>query len=131
LRDVAVSCWLTAFRSVRWTNDTTHIASRIGEYVRLMNHLQRVLPRPIHEVTYEDTVDDLEGTARRLVAACGLEWESACLDFHRTRRPVKTASFHQVRQRIYRTSLGRFRNYETELAGLLAALPRQESDLSP
>ena len=66
LRDVAVSCWMTGFRSVRWTNDTQHIATRFQQYDRLMNHWQAVLPAPIHEVDYEETVDDLEGVARRL-----------------------------------------------------------------
>ncbi len=123
LRDVAVSCWLTPFQSVYWTNDTSQIAARIGQHERLMNHWREVLPRPIHEVDYEQIVDDLEGTARRLVDACGLEWEPSCLDFHRTQCPVRTASFQQVRQPVYRGSIGRWKNYEQELADLFAALP--------
>ena len=67
LRDVAVSCWMTGFRSVRWTNDTHHIASRFQQYDRLMKHWRAVLPAPIHHVDYEETVDDLEGVARRLL----------------------------------------------------------------
>ena len=121
-RDVAVSCWITGFRSVRWTNDVHHIASRFEQYRRLMNHWRAVLPVAIHDVDYEETVADLEGTARRLLAACDLEWEPACLDFHRTRRPVCTASFTQVRQPVYQSSVGRWRNYETELADLFAEL---------
>ena len=123
LRDVAVSCWMTGFRSVRWTNDTHHIATRFQQYDRLMKHWQAVLPAPIHHVDYEETVDDLEGVARRLLEACGLEWEPACLEFHRNSRPVQTASFSQVRQPVYRGSVGRWKNYETELADLFAALP--------
>jgi tetratricopeptide (TPR) repeat protein len=123
LRDVAVSCWMTGFRSVRWTNDTHQIATRFQQYIRLMNHWQAVLPAPIHHVDYEETVDDLEGVARRLLDACGLEWEPACLEFHRNSRPVQTASFSQVRQPVYRGSLGRWKNYETELADLFAELP--------
>ena len=53
------------------------------------------------EVDYEETVADLEGVARRLLAACGLDWEPACLDFHRNERPIRTASVTQVRQPIY------------------------------
>jgi len=121
-RDVAVSCWMTGFRSVRWTNDPRHIAARIHQYERLMDHWRAVLPGVIHEVEYEQTVDDLEGTARRLIEACGLDWEPACLDFHRTLRPVRTASFSQVRQPVYRGSIGRWKNYENELADLFAAL---------
>jgi tetratricopeptide (TPR) repeat protein len=121
-RDVAVSCWLTGFGSVRWTSDVRHIASRIHAHDRLMNHWRAVVPAPIHEVDYEETVTDLEAVARRLVAACGMEWEPACLEFHRTRRPVHTASCTQVRRPVYQSSVGRWKNYQTDLADLLAAL---------
>jgi tetratricopeptide (TPR) repeat protein len=125
LRDVAVSCWLTDFRSIRWSNHPEHIGSRFEQYLRLMTHWRLVLPVKLHDVDYEDTVADLEGVARRLVAACGLPWHPACLEFHATRRPVRTASITQVRQPIYRRSVARWRNYERDLAGLFAALPPQ------
>ena len=83
LRDVAVSCWMTHFREIRWANDQQHIASRFHEYQRIMEHWRKVLPVPLLEVDYEETVADLEGVARRLVAWCGLEWEPGCLEFHR------------------------------------------------
>jgi tetratricopeptide (TPR) repeat protein len=123
LRDVAVSCWMTDFRSIRWANDPEHIASRFRQYRRLMQHWQSVLPVPIQEVNYEDAVADLESVARRLVAACGLDWEPACLEFHRTRRPIRTASVAQVRQPIYKQSVARWRNYEAALPGLFAGFP--------
>jgi hypothetical protein len=81
LRDVAVSCWMTDFRSLRWANDQAPIAERFRQSRRLMNHWRSVLTVPIVEVDYEETVSDLESVARRLVAACGLEWEPACLGF--------------------------------------------------
>jgi hypothetical protein len=114
---------MTGFRSVRWTNDSQQIAMRFQQYDRLMKHWQAVLPATIHHVDYAETVDDLEGVARRLVDACGLPWEPACLEFHRNTRPVHTASFSQVRQPVYRSSIDRWRNYETELTDLFAALP--------
>jgi hypothetical protein len=123
LRDVAVSCWMTNFRSIRWANEPDHIATRFAQYRRLMDHWRSVLPVTIHEVDYEDAVADLPGVARRLVAACGLEWEPACLEFHRARRPVRTASVAQVRQPLYTHSVARWRNYERPLAGLFARLP--------
>jgi tetratricopeptide (TPR) repeat protein len=124
LRDVAVSCWMTDFRSIRWANDPEHIASRFQQYRRIMDHWQAVLPVRVHEVTYEETVADLEGVARRLVTACGLEWDPACLEFHRAARPVRTASVTQVRQPVYTKSLARWKHYERDLAGLFAALPQ-------
>ncbi len=130
LRDVAVSCWMTNFSSIRWANDPNHIASRFRQYVRIMDHWAAVLPVSIHHVDYEETVGDLEGVARRLIGACGLEWEPACLEFHRTERPVRTASVTQVRQPIYRRSLERWRNYETTLAELFALLP-ESNEQSP
>ncbi len=123
LRDVATSCWMTNFRSIRWANDPEHIASRFVQYRRLMDHWRRVLPITIHEVNYAETVQDLEGVAKRLVAACGLGWEPRCLEFHRSPRPVRTASVAQVRQPIYSHSLDRWRNYEVELDSLYRLLP--------
>ncbi len=120
LRDVAFSCWLTNFNEILWANDFDHIAGRFGEYRRLMDHWRSVLPATIHDVDYEETVDDLEGVARRLLSACGLDWHPGCLEFHRTRRPVRTASMTQVRKPIYRRSVGRWKSYERELAGLFA-----------
>ena len=84
LRDIAVSCWMTDFRSIRWSNDLNTIAARFQQYHRVMSHWKEVLPLPILEVDYEETVTDLEGTARRMIETCGLAWEPACLDFHRT-----------------------------------------------
>jgi tetratricopeptide (TPR) repeat protein len=123
LRDVAVSCWMTNSRSIRWANDPEHLARRLGEYRRLLAHWQAVLPVRVHEVVYEGLVDNFATEARRLVAACALKWEPACLDFHQTARPVRTASVTQVRQPLYRRSLARWKHYESALADLFARLP--------
>jgi tetratricopeptide (TPR) repeat protein len=122
LRDIAVSCWMTSFRSLRWTSDPEHIVSRFQQYRRLMNHWRAVLPIELLDVDYEDTVGDLETTARRLVDWCGLEWEPACLKFHEGARPVRTASVSQVRQPIYQRSVGRWRNYENTLGVFFESL---------
>ena len=87
-----------------------------------MEHWRKVLPVPLLEVDYEETVADLEGVARRLVGWCGLEWEPRCLEFHRLKRPVRTASVIQVRQPIFRTSVGRWKNYEQALGSLFSRL---------
>jgi hypothetical protein len=113
---------MTHFRQIRWASDPQHIAGRFREYERLMAHWRRTLPVPMLEVAYEETVADLEGIARRLVDWCGLSWEPECLEFHRVRRPVRTASVSQVRQPIYARSVGRWKHYEHALAGLFAQL---------
>ena len=122
LRDVAVSCWMTHFQEIPWANDQQHMASRFREYRRMMEHWRTVLPVPLLEVEYEETVADLEGVARKLVAWCGLAWEPACLEFQRAKRPVRTASAVQVRQPVFRTSVGRWKHYEHALGGLFARL---------
>jgi tetratricopeptide (TPR) repeat protein len=124
LRDTAVSCWLTHFISVPWVHHPSHIGTHFTQYVRLMGHWKEVLPVKVHEVVYEETVKDLEGTAKRLIAACGLEWDPGCLEFHRTKRIVRTASGTQVRRPVYKQSVGRWKNYEKHLADLFGALPR-------
>lgn len=123
VRDVAISCWMTQFRHIRWANDFDHIAARFQGYQRLMAHWRNVLPTPLLEVDYEEMVTDFEGTARRLVSWCGLEWEPACRAFHEGKRPVRTASVTQVRQPIYTRSLARWKHYEPALTPLFARLP--------
>jgi hypothetical protein len=127
LRDVAVSCWMTNFRQIRWACDPEAIVGRFGAYRRLMGHWRQVLPVPLLEVDYEETVADLEGVARRLAAGCGLAWEPACLAFHETRRPVRTASVTQVRQPIYKKSVARWKHYENALGALFAQLSCEAS----
>jgi tetratricopeptide (TPR) repeat protein len=124
LRDIAVSCWMTDFRSIRWSNDQKNIAERFRQYHRVMSHWKEVLPVPVLEVNYEETVSDLEVTARRMIEACGLPWEPACLEFHRTERPIRTASVMQVRQPVYQRSVARWKNYEPALGELFAGLPK-------
>jgi hypothetical protein len=130
LRDIAVSCWMTDFRSIRWANDQNSIATRFQQYQRLMNHWKEVLPVPLHEVNYEETVTDLESVARRLIEACGLPWEPACLEFHRTERPIRTASVMQVRQPVYQRSVARWKHYEPVLGELFAQLPVESESSS-
>jgi Sulfotransferase family len=82
-----------------------------------------VLPAGVMlNVQYEDVVADIETQARRVLDFCGLEWDEACLAFHDVERPVRTASAAQVRQPIYRSSVGRWRVYEDQLQPLLEAL---------
>lgn len=122
LRNVALSCWMTQFANLGWACDPHHIATRIREYRRLMDH-GAVLPVPMLEVDYEAMVADPERSSRELVAWCGLEWDPACREFYKTRRRVQTTSLAQVRQPIYRGSVGRWKNYEQPLAAMFAQIP--------
>jgi tetratricopeptide (TPR) repeat protein len=92
-------------------------------YQKLMTHWHNVLPAGVMlDVPYEAVVDDLEHQARRIIAHCGLEWDDACLEFHKTDRPIRTISHAQVRQPIYRSSVGRPRPPPELLLPLLVAL---------
>ena len=72
-----------------------------------------------------------EGVARRLVSWCGLEWEPACLEFHQTERPVRTASVTQVRQPIYTRSVARWKHYEPAMGRLFEKLAPQTKRTEP
>ncbi len=122
--DTCVSCFSTPFAAGHhYTYDLAELGRYYRRYQSLMAHWRRVLPSErILDVRYEDVVADLEGEARRILAHCRLRWDPRCLDFHRTDRPVHTASVTQVRQPIYRTAIGRGRAYEPYLGPLLAEL---------
>jgi hypothetical protein len=124
--DTCISCFSRLFTEVNFqTYDLAELGRYYRHYQALMAHWHSVLPAGrILEVNYEDTVTDLEGAARRILGHCGLPWDPRCLDFHLTERVVRTASATQVRQPIYRSSVGRWRAYEPLLGPLLAELSR-------
>ncbi len=93
-----------------------------ADYVRLMHHVDTVLPGRVHRVLYERMVDDTETEVRALLTACGLEFEDACLRFHETERAVRTASSEQVRQPIFREGTEGWQGYDSWLAPLKQAL---------
>lgn len=93
-------------------------------YERLMTHWRGALPGRMIEIDYEALIADQTGESRRLVAACGLDWEDSCLDFHSNPAPVATASAVQVRAPIHDRSVGLWRHYEAGLAPLADALRR-------
>lgn len=94
------------------------IARHYRTYLDLMRHWDHVLPGRVLTVHYEDVVEDLEGSVRRVLEHCGLAFEPACLVFHETRRSVRTPSSEQVRQPIGREGLDQWRSYAPWLAPL-------------
>jgi hypothetical protein len=91
-------------------------------YVELMQHWDEVLPGKVLRMQHEDVVEDLEGSVRRLLAHCGLEFEPGCLEFWKTERHVRTASSEQVRRPIFKEGLDQWRNFEPWLGPLKEAL---------
>jgi len=105
-----------------FTYGVEDIARYYRTYLELMRHWDRVLPGRVLRVQHEDLVDDLEGNVRRLLGHCGLDYEAASVEFHKTERSVRTASSEQVRQPIYRDGLEQWRHFEPWLGTLRAAL---------
>jgi hypothetical protein len=88
-----------------------------------MAHWREVLPAThFLEVDYEAVVEDVAAQARRMLEFLGLDWDPACVEFHKTKRPVKTASVNQVRRPVYRSSAGRWKQHAGQLGPLLEAL---------
>ena len=123
LRDVCLSCYFHHFTEGHlYAYDLRDCAVRALEIDRLATRWLRMLPLEILAIDYEKLVSDLEGVSRHLTEFLGLEWEPACLDFHRTERPVLTASAWQVRQPLYPRSVGRWLRYARHLSPLLNVL---------
>jgi Sulfotransferase family len=103
--------------------DLGELGRYYGKYRELMEHWHRVLPeRFLTTVVYEDVVADTEKEARRLIKFLGLPWNDKCVEFHKSDRPVKTASVAQVRKPIYKTSVKRWKKYGPGLQPLVDAI---------
>ena len=122
--DTCFSCFSKLFVVAHaYSYDLGELGRYYRAYDALMAHWRKVLPKGVVlEVQYEELVGDLEGQARSIVGHCGLEWDARCLDFHKTERQVQTASVNQVRQPLYKSSIGRARLLEAQLAPLREAL---------
>jgi hypothetical protein len=121
--DSCLSIWTQNFNDAHsYARDLYDLGRNYAEYQRLMDHWKRVLPLPICEIAYEDTVADQEKVSRRIIDFVDLDWDPRCLEFHKVDRTVMTASSWQVRQPLYSSSKGRWRNYEPHLAPLKEGL---------
>ncbi|MEW6981302.1 sulfotransferase [Colwelliaceae bacterium 6471] len=91
-------------------------------YLKLMDHWHKVLPDFVLTVNHEDVVDDLESQVRKMLDFCGLEFEQSCVDFHKTKRNIKTPSSEQVRQPIYKSATEQWQHFAQHLAPLKKVL---------
>jgi len=129
--DNGFGIYRTLFTStIPYAYDVNEIAAAYALTHRLCDHWEAVMPGSILQVDYEDLVEDLEGTARKIVEFAGLPWDDACLSFHETERAVQTASATQVRQPIYATSVERWKPYEPHLKQLVRAFEANGIDIS-
>jgi hypothetical protein len=101
--------------------DLSDLAHYYKEHQRLIDHWRAALPPgTLLDVPYAELVADQEGWTRRILDFVGLDWNEQCLNFQETNRAVVTASYWQVRQKIYATSVARWRNYEQFIGPLLS-----------
>jgi tetratricopeptide (TPR) repeat protein len=127
-----LACCFSNFKQLfasgqQFSYDFDSIARYYRMYVELMAHWDAALPGTILRVQHEDVVNDLDASVRRILDFCKLEFEPACVDFHKTRRPVHTASSEQVRQPINRDGVEHWRHFEPWLEPLKAALQPLEA----
>lgn len=123
IRDNAISIWLENFSSDQsWATDFGDLAYFVKRYRALMSHWRAVLPLPILEVQYEDTVANVDVTAKRIISFLDVQWDDRCTDFHRNDRAVQTPSRWQVRKPIYNSSIDRWRHYQSHLPELNAIM---------
>ncbi|MEM9670751.1 MAG: sulfotransferase [Pseudomonadota bacterium] len=122
-----MSCCFSGFKQLfaegqEFTYGLEDVAHYYRSYVDIMDHWDEVMPKRILRVQHEDIITDLETQVRRILTYCGLPFEQACLDFHQTKRAVRTPSSEQVRQPVYTSGMDQWRNYEAFLTPLKTAL---------
>ncbi len=122
--DTCISCY---FRYFVEGQEFSYNLEALGRYYRayekLMEHWRNILPESrMFEIQYEDLVDNFEEKSKELIDYCGLEWDDACLRFFENKRAVLTASMAQVRQPVYKSSVGYWKNYEKHLQPLFDAI---------
>ena len=125
-RDPIATCWslYSAHFGTHLSYYTSfeHLVHYFTTYSRLMTHWEKTLSSDIVNVNYETLVQDEEREIRELVRRCGLPWEESCLHFYDNEQPIYTASMQQARQRIYTTSVSRWRKFEKHLTPLIEGL---------
>lgn len=114
--DVSLSCYFQSFAGDHgYACDLNNIAQYYRQYERLMAHWEKVLPVEIHTVDYEEMTKQPETTSKALIEFLDIDWQTSCMEFYKTKRHVNTASLVQVRQKMYRSSVDRWRHYDKYL----------------
>ena len=131
--DICLSCYRTRFAEGNaWSYDLAALGRRYRLYAETMRHWQAVLPGRIYDLHYEALIAHPGREIRALLAHCGLKWDAVCLDFHRNKGRVATASATQVRQPLHAESIGRAARYKPYLGALIEALgPESQRALAP
>ena len=105
-----------------YTTDLVELSDYYLSYQTAMKYWKSVLNINIHDVVYEDLLENQEAITRDLLKVCGLEWNEKCLSFYKSKRDVNTPSYDQVRKPLYKKSVARWKHYEQQLKPLLDKL---------
>lgn len=126
--DTCLSNYKQSFaRGQYWSYNLEELGRQYKMYEEIMEHWRKVIPDRFLEINYEETVGDLETQARKLINYIGLEWNEACLEPHKQKRSVMTASKTQVIKPVYKTSVEAWRRYEKQLQPLVEILMPEEA----
>jgi len=121
--DSALSSLFSNFtHGMAWANDITHAAHYYKDILKLVNHYRETLVMNYMMIRYEDLVAEQEKWSRKVIDFVGVEWDDRCLEFHKTKRLARTASYEQVTNKIYTSSVARYKRYEKHLGAALEIL---------
>ena len=122
--DGCFSCFKQYFaKGQHFTYDLDDVARYYKDYLKIMKFWNNYFPNEIHTVCYEDVINNPEQEVRSMLKYLDLDFEKSCMDFHKSSRPVKTASSEQVRQPIYKSGMNYWKNYKDDLSVLIKHFP--------
>ena len=117
--DGCFSCFKQFFaKGQHFTYDLDDIARYYKDYERIMLFWNTIFPDSIYKIVYEDVIENPKSEVKKLLDYLELDFEESCMDFYKSKRPVKTASSEQVRQPIYKSGVNYWKNYESNLTVL-------------
>ncbi|MAR95023.1 MAG: hypothetical protein CMD46_01505 [Gammaproteobacteria bacterium] len=121
--DCSFSCYKQLFGSGQgFTYSQNRIGNYYLDYLKIMDHWDKVLPGKVYRVLYENMVEDTEIEIQNLLEYCELDFEESCINFYKTKRTVRTPSSEQVRQPIYKKGIGQWENFDVWLGTLKKTL---------
>ncbi|MCK5092697.1 MAG: sulfotransferase, partial [Gammaproteobacteria bacterium] len=121
--DTCLSCYMMDFAARQpFSNNLDDLGEYYKLYLKQMQYWKDVVKIPILDIQYEELVDNQEEISHKIISYCGLDWDDACLSFHKNKRVTLTASNQQVNKPIYKKSVERWRNYEEDLTPLIKTL---------
>lgn len=126
-RDAMAVCWsiyrrLFPSKGIDYQWSLEALGHYYNHYVDLMDFWEKKFPGQIYNIDYETLTENQEEETRKLLAACDLDWQDACLEFHKNDRAVRTTSSDQVRRAMYKASSQEWQKYDAQLAPLKQAL---------